>query len=158
MDKDAFESIVEGAKQAASVSSGKEGAGNCYNFPTWGTKVVLTHKGIWGHDAYQQTYTFSGCLGKFPQYTYRFTLCGEGSIYSESFKDLVFKSEDFYEGHQTSLVRIDKIVSANDPIYRLNAIKEALSIYNTQGFIPPHVAVEATNIIDSLIVEAKPND
>lgn len=79
------------------------------NYATWGYKATITHKGVWGHRANTYEYVFSGSKGSYPDYLYRFTQCGVGSVHKERFADEVIFAKHFYEGYENALLIIDNI-------------------------------------------------
>lgn len=75
----------------------------------WNIVINVTIKGIWGHDAYSEDYRYTGAKGKYPDYEYRFTRCGDARIYPNEYKDIFFKCGDVLAGFENALYKINRI-------------------------------------------------
>jgi hypothetical protein len=78
-------------------------------FLDFGDEIIITHLGIWGQRSNTYPYTFTGCIGHYPNMKYRFTQIGNGSVYKDRFEDVIIKAEDCLVGHKSSIIEIDKI-------------------------------------------------
>lgn len=99
-----------------------------YQHLNFGDTIEVIHLGIWGHEAFTNTYTFSGASGHYPDTHYRFTMIGDCSIKHGCYNDVYFMADQCYEGFSTSLHKIKSVTrsTSNKHEKALAVAREAL--------------------------------
>jgi hypothetical protein len=76
-----------------------------------GDIITVQVKNMWGEKtAYSFEHICTGIRGTYPDYTYRFTRIGVGSIAKNEYQDIEFKAQEYHEGFDNLFSVLQKIV------------------------------------------------